>query len=307
MRLRAGTRGSKLARIQTRMVLDELKKIEPSLEFEIVVIKTKGDRILDSPLSKIGGKGLFTKEIEEEMLRGNIDLAVHSLKDLPTELPEGLRVVAVLEREDPRDAFVSFKYKSLEEMPENSAVGTSSLRRMAQINMRRKNLHLVELRGNVDTRVRKVKEGIVDGAVMALAGLKRMGLDGCARYVFSVDEFIPAPGQGVIVVEMKEDSPFIPLASKLDHRPTRKLISAERAFLNTIKGGCQVPSGAHAFFQDERRIRLKAFVSDMSGERVIKDEEEGEDPEELGITLGERFLKKGAGEIIEEVRKRLGK
>ncbi len=303
VKLRAGSRGSKLALWQTRHVIERLQSIEPSVEVEVVVIKTKGDKIIDSPLSRIGGKGLFVKEIEEEMLRGNIDFAVHSLKDLPTELPQGLKVGAVLEREDPRDAFVSFKYRCLEDLPEGATVGTSSLRRKAQILARRPDLKVVEIRGNVDTRVRKIREGVADAAVMAYAGLKRMGLADAAQVVFDSSEFIPATGQGVIVVEVREDCQFGELLESLNHESTRQCIDAERAFLETIEGGCQVPAAAHAV-QVDGRFLLTAFVADEDGSRMMYESVKGVDPVAVGVAAGKALLERGAGELIEEVRKR---
>lgn len=305
LRIKVGTRGSKLALKQTNLVIEKIKNLEHDAEFEIKIIKTKGDRILNSPLSKIGGKGLFTKEIEEEMLRGEIDMAVHSLKDLPTQLPDGLKIGAVLEREDPRDVLISFKFNSLEEFPSGSKIGTSSLRRKAQILNKRKDLELIDIRGNVDTRVRKAKEGIVDGVVMAYAGLRRMNLTDSIKYVFSTDEFLPAPGQGVIIVETREECFFQEILNKLDNEETKKVIKAERSFLETIEGGCQVPAGAYAKIMEAGKINLTGFVSDLNGERVIKKSMESEDPVILGRKLGEEFLKLGAGEIIEEARKQI--
>ncbi|QER41942.1 hydroxymethylbilane synthase [Thermodesulfobacterium sp. TA1] len=300
MEIRVGTRGSKLALAQTEWVIARLKKVFPDLTFEKVIIKTTGDKILDAPLSKIGGKGLFVKEIEEALLRGEIDLAVHSLKDVPSFLAEGLEISCIPERESPFDVWVS-DY-AFSELPPNSKVGTSSLRRMTQLKKLRKDLEILPLRGNVDTRLRKWREGQYAGIVLAEAGLKRLSLS--IEYTrFTIDELIPAVGQGALAIETRKDDLKIKtFLSALHHKPTEICIRAERAFLKTLEGGCQVPLGAYAWLEGDE-LFMVGFISDLEGERFYKYKEKGDpqNPEALGERLAKHLLSLGGDKILAEI------
>lgn len=242
-----GTRGSKLALWQANWVKERLKELYPELNVEIEKIKTTGDKILDAPLAKIGGKGLFVKEIEEALLEGRVDMAVHSMKDVPTEIPEGLHISVICIREDPRDAFISRDGVSFMDLPEGAIIGTSSLRRTVQLKSLRKDIEIRPLRGNVDTRIRKLKEGQFDGIVLALAGLKRMGFEDIVTETFSEETLIPAIGQGAIGIETRIDDESInEIVKPLNDPFTSLCILAERAFLSLMGGGCQVPLACHA-------------------------------------------------------------
>ena len=303
MRIRIGTRKSKLALWQANHVAELLKKYYPDIQVELVKITTKGDKILDVPLAKVGGKGLFVKEIEEAMLRNEIDIAVHSLKDVPTYFPEGLGLVAITEREDPRDAFLSVKYSSIDKMPEGSVLGTSSLRRKAQIMLNRKDLKIEDLRGNVDTRIRKLEEGQYDGIILAYAGLKRLGLQDRVKQIFEPDYMIPAVAQGFLGIEARlDDEETREIVSVLNHKESEIRAKAERAFLKTLEGGCQVPLAGYSEIKNGR-ITITGFVSDLEGKRVFKDSIEGsvEQPEKIGVELANRLLDMGAREVLEEI------
>ncbi|WP_457642891.1 hydroxymethylbilane synthase [Persephonella sp.] len=303
MKIRIGTRKSKLALWQANYVASRLKEHFPQLEVELVKITTKGDKILDVPLAKVGGKGLFVKEIEEAMLRGEIDIAVHSLKDVPTYFPEGLGLVAVTEREDPRDAFLSVKYSSIEDMPEGAVLGTSSLRRKAQILQKRKDIKIEDLRGNVDTRIRKLEEGQYDGIILAYAGLKRLELQDKVKKVFDTDYMIPAVAQGFLGIEARlNDRQTIEIVSVLNHMESEIRARAERAFLKTLEGGCQVPLAGYAEIINGK-LKITGFVSDLEGVRVFRDIIEGstDAPEELGEKLANRLLEMGARKVLEEI------
>ncbi len=303
LRIRIGTRKSKLALWQANYVADQLKKYFPDLKVELVKIVTKGDKILDVPLAKVGGKGLFVKEIEEAMLRNEIDIAVHSLKDVPTYFPEGLGLVAITEREDPRDAFLSVKYNSIEEMPEGSVLGTSSLRRKAQIMMKRKDIRIEDLRGNVDTRIRKLEEGQYDGIILAYAGLKRLGLENKVKQILSPEYMIPAVAQGFLGIEARlDDEKTREIVSVLNHTESEIRARAERAFLKTLEGGCQVPLAGYAEIIDGK-LKITGFVSDLTGDRVFRDSIVGnlEEAESLGVKLAEKLLSDGAREVLEEI------
>jgi len=303
--IRVGTRGSKLALAQTDWVISRLKSIYPEITFEKVIIKTTGDKILEPPLSKIGGKGLFVKEIEEALLKGEIDFAVHSMKDMPALLPEGLEIGCIPERESPFDIWIS-EYQSIFDLPPKARVGTSSLRRISQLKKLRKDLEILPLRGNVDTRLRKWKEGEFDGIILAEAGLKRLGIS--IEYKrFSVEEMIPAVGQGALGVEVRSNDKKIKKIVKSIHsQNTAMCVKAERAFLKTLEGGCQVPLGAYAFVNDSR-LCIVGFISDLEGERFYKEKEEGpvEEAENLGERLAKRLLKAGGEEILKEIYKGL--
>ncbi len=304
MNIKVGTRGSKLALAQTDWVINKLKSFYSKIDFEKIIIKTKGDKILDSPLSKIGGKGLFVKEIEESLLRGEIDFAVHSMKDIPSTIPDGLEIACIPERESPFDVWIS-NYKDIYELPQFSKVGTSSLRRFSQLKKIRKDLEILPLRGNVDTRLKKWENGHFDGIVLAEAGLKRLGIKIKYRR-FSIEEMVPAVGQGALGIEIrKEDEKIKKILSKIHSKETEISIKAERAFLKTLEGGCQVPLGAYAWIKDFK-IFIVGFISDIEGERFYKAKEEGsiEDPEKIGERLAKKLLKAGGEEILKEIYKR---
>ena len=275
-----GSRGSQLALWQARHIASLLH-----VETRIEIIKTTGDKIQDVPLSQVGGKGLFTKEIEEALLDRRIDLAVHSLKDMPSELPEGLVLAAIPEREDPRDALIGAPLK------EGARVGTSSLRRSVQLMSMRRGLLIETLRGNIDTRIRKLDEGQYDTIVLAAAGLRRLGWADRISELLAVDVMIPAVGQGALAIETREDrGEAFELAQALDHRASRIAITAERAFLAVFGGGCQVPIGAHATVSG-LEIHLRAFVSEPDGSGVKRGEFGGDDP----VAVGQRLAKELAG------------
>lgn len=300
------TRGSKLALWQAEWIKSQLKEIEPELEIELNKIKTTGDKILDVPLAQVGGKGLFVKEIEEALLRGEADLAVHSMKDVPTDLPEGLHLCSITKREDPRDAFIAGKgIKSFSAMPQGATVGTSSLRRICQLLNKRPDLKITQLRGNVDTRLRKLAEGEFDAIILATAGVKRLGFSDRITERLPVDLSLPAIGQGAVGIECRVDDPFInTLLKKLNHEETSVCVRAERAFLKKLEGGCQVPVAAYAQLQ-EGKIVIAGLVGSVDGKTLIKDNIHGkpEEAESLGTTLAEKLLSKGAKEILDEVYK----
>ncbi|WP_297887348.1 hydroxymethylbilane synthase [Sulfurihydrogenibium sp.] len=309
MKIRIGTRKSQLALWQANYIAKLLKKTS-NVDVEIVKITTSGDKILDVPLAKIGGKGLFVKEIEDAMLKGDIDVAVHSLKDVPTQLPDGLGIVAITKREDPRDAFLSTKYKSLYELPKGAVVGTSSLRRKSQIMKIRDDLQIKDLRGNVDTRIRKLEEGQYDAIILAYAGLKRLGLDSKVSYVFSPDEMIPAVCQGFLGIEARlDDEKVLNILQTINDRESFIRATAERSFLKTLEGGCQVPLGAYCEIIDGD-IKISGFIADLEGKRFIKEtlsEKISDDSlnqaKDLGEKLANILIKKGGKEILTEIYK----
>jgi len=302
LHLRVGTRGSNLALAQTDWVIFKLKSFYPNLELEKVVIKTTGDKILDSPLSKIGGKGLFVKEIEEALLQGKIDFAVHSMKDVPSQIPNGLEVSIIPERESPFDVLVS-KFDGIMSLPSSAKIGTSSLRRSVQIKRLRKDLEVLILRGNVDTRLRKLNEGLYDGIILAEAGLKRLGIK--LEYKrFSLEEMIPAVGQGALGIEIRsEDKELKELLFKALHSPETALcVTAERSFLRIMEGGCQVPLGAYAYLKDGE-LFIIGFISDLQGERFYREAMKGpaREANKLGEALAKRLLDLGGREILKEL------
>jgi len=297
--LRLGTRKSKLALWQANFVKEKLEAL--GCKVELVPITTTGDKILDAPLAKIGGKGLFVKEIENALLAGEIDLAVHSLKDVPITIPEGLTLSAITEREEPYDVLISRNGKKLEELPSGAVVGTSSLRRQVQIKRRRRDLRVEILRGNVDTRLRKLKEGLYDAIVLAYAGAKRMGFSGEISQV--LEDFIPAVGQGSLAIETRaEDERVINFVKGLNHEESWLRAVCERAFLRELQGGCQVPIGAYAWIEGDR-IKIKGFISDLEGERFLEGYEEGslQEAEGVGKRLAQRLLREGGEEILKEI------
>jgi len=304
-----GTRGSKLALWQAEWVKSELLKLNPNLTVELNKIKTTGDKILDVPLAKVGGKGLFVKEIEEAMLRGEADLAVHSMKDVPTDFPNGLHLTVICKREDPRDAFITqvksekLKVKSFKELPNRAVVGTSSLRRACQLLNIRPDLKIEQLRGNLDTRLKKLDEGQFDAIILAAAGVKRLGWAERITETIEPEVSLPAIGQGAIGIECRVDDEFInKLISPLNHSETSVCVRAERACLKKLEGGCQVPIAAHATLNNDK-LSMDGLVGSVSGDRIIKSHIEGnyKDAESLGLKLAEDLLSKGAKEILDEV------
>jgi hydroxymethylbilane synthase len=297
------TRGSKLALWQAEWVRSLILDLNPGLKVELLKIKTTGDKITDVPLAKVGGKGLFVKEIEEAMLRGEADLAVHSMKDVPTELPDGLYISAILKREDPRDAFVSTKAGSFKDLKTGSTVGTSSLRRSCQLKSLRPDLEIVSLRGNLDTRMRKLDEGQFDAVILAAAGMKRLGFGDRITETLGPEVSLPAIAQGAVGIECRVDDEFInKLIEPLRHYESTVQVKAERAALKKLEGGCQVPIAAHAVLRDGKLI-MDGLVGSVSGDRIIKSHKEGlpEEAEALGTALAEDLLSKGAAEILAEV------
>lgn len=300
MKLIVGTRGSKLALAQTNYVVSLLRDRFPDLEFEVRTIKTRGDKLRDAPLARIGGKGVFVKEIDEAVARGRVDFAVHSMKDVPTELHRDLILAAVPVREDPCDALISRDKKNLKQLNKGSVIGTSSLRRRAEILNFRHDVVVKELRGNVDTRLRKLREGDYDAIVMAKAGLKRLGFYEDITQELPVDIFLPAVGQGAIAVVARKKYDKMPLLMAISHRDSFYRVATERAFLWRMGGGCQVPMGAHTAVENRDRIRIKAAVYSRNGSRRIDAEAKGTFPEaeEVGKKCAERLLKRGAEELL---------
>lgn len=299
-----GTRGSTLALAQTRIVIRELAKRWPDYRFEVVKIKTTGDKILDVALAKIGDKGLFTKELEVALLKREIDLAVHSMKDVPTVLPEGLVIGAVLPREYPGDVLVSRAGKTLGELPPGARVGTSSLRRQAQLRFYRPDLALIPVRGNLTTRLKKLKAGDFDALVLAWAGLARLGLEGSVTERLPYTVCLPAVSQGAIGVEIRADDPEIArLVSAVDDAPSRAEVVAERAFMRRLEGGCQVPIGAVASVTGTV-LTIEGMVADLEGSRLYRDRMSGQvvHAAETGVQLAEKLLSSGAAAVLSAIR-----
>ncbi len=298
--LKIGTRQSLLALWQSNYIAACLRKQYPECEVILKKIVTKGDRILDVPLAQIGGKGLFTKEIEEELLSGEIDLAVHSLKDMPTVLPDGLCLTVITARANVGDAFVSNKYDSFAELPLGAVVGTSSLRRKAQLLAARPDLTIRDLRGNVDTRLRKLDEGLYDAVILAAAGLERLGHGDRIKDIIPSDVCLPAVGQGALAIECRTDNAEVrAMLDFLNDMPTVQATSAERAFLGLVEGGCQVPIGVHADVENEN-IRIEAIIASLDGKTVLRDCLTGSaaDAVALGKKLGKKMLANGGQEIL---------
>ena len=324
-----GTRGSKLALWQAEWVKSELHRLYPDLNIKLNKIKTTGDKILDVPLANIGGKGLFVKEIEEALLKNEVDIAVHSMKDVPTNFPEGLHLTVICKREDPRDAFISrisnfkFQISNFRELPHGATVGTSSLRRSCQLLSIRPDLKIEQLRGNLDTRLRKLDEGRFDAIILAAAGVKRLGWTERITEVIPSEISLPAIGQGAVGIECRVDDEFINnLIAPLNHAETSICVRAERAFLKRLEGGCQVPIAAHArvVSQESRdkdcslfivhcSLVMDGLVGSVSGDRIVKGQIEGTlndadssaSAENLGIMLAGDLLSRGAKEILNEV------
>lgn len=297
--LRIGSRGSQLALWQANHIAGLLRERGHQVDLEI--IKTTGDKITDVALAKVGTKGMFTKEIEEALLEGRIDLAVHSLKDLPTELSSEFEIVAITERENPRDVLLSVKYASIDGLPKGAKVGTSSLRRQAQLKQHRADLEIFPLRGNVDTRVRKLEEGEYDAIVLAAAGLTRLGKTQLIRQVLGADVMCPAAGQGALGIEIRRGDNLVGEQLKfLDNAAARATTTCERALLNTLGGGCQVPIGAYAEMTGEG-LTLTAICAKPDGSRLLRQVQSGSDPVELGERTGSLLLRDGGDEILREV------
>ena len=302
-RLVIGSRGSKLALWQAHMVKSLLNKFYPELFIEICVIKTKGDIISDTPLDKIGDKGLFTREIEQALLDEKIDLAVHSMKDLPTKLPEGLKIAVVLEREDARDAFISYKYDRFYDLPEGAKIATSSLRRRANILYYRPDIQLINMRGNVDTRLKKLRINDYDGMILAAAGLIRLGYEKEITEILEPEKMLPAVSQGALGIEIKDkNSNVYSLLKPFHHQNTATEIFAERAFLRTLEGGCQVPIGALAEVKGSS-LKLQGFVSDLEGKKYFRGEisKHKKNAEQIGIRLANDLANQGARQILEDI------
>jgi hydroxymethylbilane synthase len=302
------TRGSKLALWQAEHIKSCIEGKHPGVSVELLVLKTRGDIILDVPLAKVGGKGLFVKEIEEALLDGRADLAVHSMKDVPMELPEGLVLGIIPEREEPSDTFLSVHHASLAALPHGATVGTSSLRRQSQLLALRPDLNVVSLRGNVDTRLRKLSEGQFDAIIMATAGMKRLGLSAPKSEVLGPPAFLPAVGQGALGIEFRADRADLhDLLAFLEHTPTRIRVEAERGFLAGLQGGCQVPIAGHAVMTGNDTFTLEGLVADLTGTRVIrrtmngKSAPDGVQARTVGLDLAAQLVADGAGAILAEV------
>ena len=301
--IRIATRQSPLALWQAQYVQSQLMACHPGLQVELVPMVTKGDIILDTPLAKVGGKGLFVKELELAMLDGRADIAVHSMKDVPVEFPEGLGLVTICERDDPRDAFVSNRYTSLAELPHGSVVGTSSLRRQCQLRQQRPDLQIRDLRGNVGTRLSKLDNGDYDAIILAVAGLKRLGLDSRIRAALTPEECLPAVGQGAVGIECRlDDHHTRELLAPLAHRETTLRVQAERAMNMRLEGGCQVPIGSYAELEGDQ-LWLRALVGAPDGSQMVCGERRGPaaSAESMGISLADELLANGAREILQEV------
>lgn len=302
-----GTRGSKLALWQTNWVKERLARLYPDLSWRIETIKTTGDKMLDVPLARIGGKGLFTKELEMALLDGRIDMAVHSLKDLPTELPEGLTVMAITAREDPRDVLLSREYVTLASLPPRARLGTSSLRRKAQLWYWRPDLELVDLRGNLTTRWEKMQQLELDGIILAAAGVLRLGWRERIKDYLPLEICLPAVGQGALVIEGRAgDREIAGLVQPLHHEGTARAAAAERAFLAGLGGGCQVPIGALAEEDGQGRIHLQGVIADLEGRELLREETWGpaEAAGEIGRQLAATLMDHGAGRILARVASR---
>ena len=303
-RIVIASRESRLAMWQAEHVRERLGSLYPATEFVILGMSTRGDQILDRPLSAIGGKGLFIKELEVAMQEGRADLAVHSMKDVPMEMPPGFTLGAIPARENPADAFVSSRYSSLDELPDGARVGTSSLRRAAQLRARYPRLEIHALRGNLDTRLRKLDEGQYEAIILAAAGLIRLGLSARIRALLPSQVSLPAPGQGALGIEIPENRPELAqMVAALDDPSTAHCVRAERAFSRALGGSCQVPLGAHANFDEEGRLLLRGFVASVDGSRCVEDELRAlpEQDEILGRTLAQILRDRGAGKILEEL------
>jgi len=298
--IRIATRQSPLALWQAEFVKARLEQSHPGLRVELLGMKTKGDVILDTPLAKVGGKGLFVKELEQAMLEQRADIAVHSMKDVPVEFPEGLGLAVICEREDPRDAFVSNEYESVDDLPVGAVVGTCSLRRQAQLKQRRPDLKIVDLRGNVNSRLAKLDEGKFEAIILAAAGLKRLGFESRIRRAMAPEESLPAVGQGAVGIECRlDDQRTIELLQCLKHEDTTTRVLAERAMNNRLEGGCQVPIAGYSILEGDQ-IWLRGMVGEPDGSRIIRHEIRGprDQAEKLGQQLADALLADGARDIL---------
>lgn len=304
-KLRIATRKSQLALWQAEHVRDRLMAAHPGLEVELVALSTKGDKIIDTPLSKIGGKGLFVKELEEAMLDGRADIAVHSMKDVPMHFPEGLGLSVILDGADPTDAFVSNHYQNVDELPQGARIGTASLRRGLQLKERRPDLEILNLRGNVQTRLGKLDAGEFDAIILATSGLKRLGLDARIAQALPPEICLPACGQGALGIECRlHDPELISLLAPLDDPDTATRVRAERAMNTRLEGGCQVPIGGHAILdKTTETLWLRGLVGNPEGTEVLRADGKGSmhEPEALGMRVAEELLEQGAGDILAEV------
>jgi hydroxymethylbilane synthase len=306
--IKIGTRGSQLALYQANWVREKMIEAHPGLKVELVKIKTTGDKIQDAPLAKIGGKGLFVKEIEEALIRKTVDLAVHSIKDVPALFPEGLHLSAITKREDPRDVFISKDETHLKDLPPGAKIGTSSLRRQAQLLHLRGDFEMVPLRGNLGTRLKKLQTMGLDGIVLALAGVRRLGLEERVTEILPVKISLPAVGQGSLGIETRMDDKEVEERIRFLNDPASSFaVSGERAFLKRLEGGCQVPIAAFGRIVG-RSLEIDGLVGTIDGKRIVRHHVEGpvERAESLGIELAEVLLSRGAGEILEEVYLRTG-
>jgi len=302
-----GTRGSKLALFQANLVKSKLEKAYPTLEVVINIIKTKGDKILDIALSKIGDKGFFTKEIQDALYKKHVDIAVHSLKDLPTELPKGTRIGAIMERASHRDVLVSIDGKKLADFTSEDKIATSSLRRKSQLLQINKEVKVIEIRGNVDTRIRKMHDGHCQGLIMAAAGIERLGLQEHISEYLNETQMLTAPGQGAIAIEIREeDNSTLEFLSVLNHKESVICVTAERSFLNRLEGGCQIPFAAHATLDGDHLV-LEGLVATLDGRKMQRETIKGnsKDAIQLGIDLANSIKNNGGYEILEEIKKEL--
>jgi hydroxymethylbilane synthase len=302
-----GSRRSKLALTQTNWVIQQLKNLGAPFEFEVKEIVTKGDKILDVTLSKVGGKGLFVKEIEQAMLDKEIDMAVHSMKDMPAVLPEGLVIGSIPEREDHRDVLISNGHVPFKELKPGSVIGTSSLRRSAQLLAQRPDLEMKWIRGNIDTRISKLETDDFDGIILAAAGLKRMGWasDVVTEFI-DPDICVPAVGQGALSIECRgDDTELLEFLEKFTSAETNATVRAERSFLHKMEGGCQVPIAGYAHINDKEEIVLTALVGSPDGKTIFKEQVTGKNPEELGELAAEKLISQGAKELIDKVKQEL--
>ncbi|MES9986716.1 MAG: hydroxymethylbilane synthase [Candidatus Thiodiazotropha endolucinida] len=294
------TRKSPLAMWQAEHVAAELKRVHPDIRVELMGMTTQGDKILDTPLAKIGGKGLFIKELEQGLISGEADIAVHSMKDVPVELPSGLHLPVIMQREDPRDAFVSNRYQSIDQLPQGACVGTSSLRRQCQLAEVRPDLVIKSLRGNVNTRLRKLDDGEYDAIILAAAGLKRLGFEDRITALIGPEQSLPAIGQGAVGIECRVDDPRVnDLITPLHHAETAYCVGAERAMNQRLNGGCQVPIAGYAMLESDN-LWLRGLVGEPDGSRIIRGEVEGKTQEAraMGEGLADRLLEWGADEIL---------
>ncbi|MFC1856442.1 hydroxymethylbilane synthase [Thermodesulfobacteriota bacterium] len=302
--IKLGTRGSKLALWQANWVKTTLQNRHSDLSIELIPIRTKGDKILDVPLAKVGGKGLFVKEIEEAILDGRIDLAVHSMKDMPAEIAEGLVIGAIPERESHKDVLIAKNGQRLGKLAPGAQIGTSSLRRAAQLRKARPDITVVPLRGNLDTRLRKLESENLDAVVLAAAGVKRLQMENRITEYLDEDIMLSAVGQGALCIEIRNNDPEVAaIISPLDHPKTRAIVMGERAFLSRLEGGCQVPIAAHGII-DQGTFKLSGLVADLEGKIVIRDSISGPagESERIGIDLADRLLSSGAKEILENLK-----